>query len=186
MARRQTLIDAFLQLAGPLGPMGSLGERERARERLHKQLAEEDGAILVGLLYHPLDEDTCAPARAEHVQQEVVDALVALAHRAPEEWLERTKGLLEQRGPNEGMIELLGSLGLPGGERVLTRLVQTSALDERELIALACSLGEIGGPESRETLEQMRDLVRDRDSDLAREIDAAVAAIEDSKPRRIP
>jgi hypothetical protein len=171
---RERLIATLADFAGPLGPFQTCEELERRRQVWLDQLDDRETETLLSLLTDPPRPAEYRPASWEEFELDVTDSLIALGQRDPLQFMKLLGPLLENGRARPAIIEVIGALGLHEGIYWLKPLVSNPQLTTDELVRLACSLGEIGGPEARSLLKQMRALPGAANPELQREIEIAL------------
>lgn len=138
---REKALEIVLELAGPIGPMGSIDAREAQRRAV---ASDAPDWLLDGLLSILVDRPAL-PATVDwaEVELEIVDLLGGLSKRR--DLLPRLMPLLDDPSARPAVIEALGSTGDPCAVEGLKRSYERGQLDGDELTRLACALGEIGG-----------------------------------------
>lgn len=175
MFTRNAIIEKLGQLAGPLGPFTSIEEREAEAAQWHEQLTKSDATVLVDLLYEPVAEAQRGVASEEFFTLEIVDALAAIGSEDPPWFCAFVGRVFAQRGPNEGLIEVLGRVDGDDAAELLVELSVHDTLSKAEQLSLICSLGELGGERARARLLALHEqLGPDGDPDLLRELGIAL------------
>jgi len=173
---RQRVIGNLKELAGPLGPLGSIEGREAHKRKL---TAGKPDWLLDGLL----DILSNPPSLSEpwsDVELEIVDLLVGFAGRP--DLLDRLVPLLEVPSARPALIDALGTIGDRRVVADLARTYETGGLNPDELERLACALGEIGGDEAVAQLHRMR-TDADLPASVLDEIDLALDDAADDDPK---
>jgi HEAT repeat protein len=138
---RARTLETLFELAGPLGPMGSIEAREARRREVASGAPDW---LLDGLVSILTDRpDLPAPVSWDDVEFEIVDLLGAFP--AQPDLLARLVPLLDRPSARRTVIEALGPIGDPRAVKDLERMYDRGQLDADELTRLAGSLGEIGG-----------------------------------------
>ena len=138
--RAQTL-EILLELAGPLGPGGSIEAREARRREVTSGAPDWLLDGLVSILTDRPDLPTAVSW--EDVELKIVDLLGALSARP--DLLARLVPLLDRPSARGTVIEALGPIGDPRAVKDIERVYDRGQLDADELTRVAGSLGEIGG-----------------------------------------
>lgn len=138
---RARALEIVLELAGPIGPMGSVDAREAQRRAV---ASEAPDWLLEGLLSILVDRpELPATVNWAEVELEIVDLLSGLSGRR--DLLPRLVPLLDDPCARPAVIEALGSIGDSRAVEDLKRIYDRGELDSDELTRLACALGEISG-----------------------------------------
>lgn len=171
------LIQQLVGFSGPLGPLESLEERIRRRDKWVAAMENDIVDLLLEVLIHPPDVAELRPATREDFEIEITEVLTLLGQRDPYSFLHRVGPLLVNDQARSTLIEVIGALQQHEGIYWLRPLLDVE-LNEEELIRLACALGEIRGLEARMLLERMRSSVSSEMKGVHREIDIALQQLE--------
>lgn len=178
--RQEELVNRLRESAGPLAPSETQQDRESRQETWRAGLSLELVETFMALVRCPPAEEEIFPVAPRDFEFELIESLIAIGKQDPAPFLEQVGPLLVDVSLRATLIEVLGGLGTERSIQWLAPLIQVKALElkEQESIRLACALGELGGPDARKLLEQMRaSTIADR-SELSKEIDIAMRACE--------
>jgi hypothetical protein len=155
MARREVL-STVLDFLGPLGPFESADERTSREESWARAAGPSTVNDLLDLVIHPpqpSELERAAPAEFEYALSRFLSLIGA---RNTADFLGRIGPLIGVPAARPTLIEVIGALGAQEGFAWIAPLVEASELSEEEEIRLAGAIAEIGGPQARTLLEQLR------------------------------
>ncbi|MET0135290.1 MAG: hypothetical protein ABW215_17055 [Kibdelosporangium sp.] len=175
--RRDDVIAALADFAGPLGPLRSPAELESARRRWVETTDLAAFESLLGLLLRPTPD--LARLNPDDVEFELSELLIGLGRRDVDAALHQLAPLAGVLAARPVVIDVLGGLG-PAALALLEPLVRDSSLSADNTVRLACALGEIGGAPARRLLLVLRERAKDPTSAVAQEIATALAAVDRS------
>jgi HEAT repeat protein len=153
---RDALLSTLLELIGPLGPFLSVEERLASEARFLRSLDGSALDDLLGLFTDPGSVGVLSPGDRAGFDRLLGLALANAGRDDPGRVLAAAVASLHDPAARGAAIDLLGTLGHPGGCTPLTTLLSEESLGEDELERVACSLGEIGTPAAVATLRWMR------------------------------
>ncbi|MDF0668204.1 MAG: hypothetical protein P0119_19335 [Nitrospira sp.] len=171
---RGEVIKQLAGFSGPLGPLESLEERIRRRDKWLAVTDSDIAGLLLEVLMHPPDVAELLPATRDDFELEISEVLTLLGQRDPSSFLERVGPLLVNDRARPTLIEVIGALRRQEGIYWLRTLLNSAELTEDEHIRLACALGEIKGLEARMLLERIRLSISSEMKSVRREIDIAL------------
>lgn len=148
---RSELIAVVADYAGPVTPFRTDEDQTRSFEEALAHATEEDLRALLGLLERP------PPAAAQDGWHDALEqALVLVGAQHRDAATTALTALLHRDPPvhRETAIAALGELGGPEQVSALAA-VSEDGLSHAELVALACALGDLGGPHARARLQRM-------------------------------
>jgi hypothetical protein len=175
---RSQLIRKLADFAGPLGPFETLEARAELRNQWLITADETLLDTLLDILVHPPDLKEFRPATGEDIDVELTEIFVLLGRHNPLELLRRVGPLLKNKKARSTIIEVIGAMKQQEGITWIKPLLDEKSLNEDELVRLAGAFGEIGGPEARLLLKQMRSSTSPKLTDVMEEIDIALQAVE--------
>lgn len=175
MSTADSLLAALTRLTGPLGPFTTPAQRRADEKRL---LAGLDAGALDDLL--DLAERPPGHDRPD-LEPLLREAVAAAGRHAPRRAIERVVPMLDDSTLRPFAVDVLGSLGHGDAVAFLDHLVRRTALTDDELERVACSLGEIGGPQAVVVLTRLRTPAAP--ASVTREIDIA---LQQMRHRREP
>ena len=170
---RNELIAIVADYAGPVTPFRTDKDQTRSFEEALAHTTEEDLTALLGLLEHPPPD---AAHDGWHYALERALVLVGTRHRNPA--VAALMALVRCDPPihRETTIAALGELGDPEHVPALAAVVDDD-LTEDELVALACALGDLGGPDARAHLQHLKHAYAHLEA-VTREVDISLARLE--------
>jgi len=171
---RQKAIAILKDFAGPLGPFESLDEQIERREVWASTADNQVIDAFLDILVHPPDQNEICPITQDSLEAELSELLVLIGQHNPSDVLEKIAPYLANEQARPTVIEVIGGLRLEAGISWLKPLIENKNLTEDELIRLACALGEIGGKEALDLLQQLRASSSEIMTDLQKEIDIAI------------
>jgi len=96
-----------------------------------------------------------------------------LAKRHRDAAIDRLLPLLDDEHARSGVIEILGAIADQRAVPELARLVRDRRVTTTDLVPLACTLGEIGGPAACDLLAHLEEAATADQKELLQEIEIA-------------
>jgi hypothetical protein len=149
---REELVEQLLELAGPLGPFGSLESKDKVRERL--PVADKGfWNVLLNVILRP----PSLPAAVSHsdFDLELSDSLARSVTADPDR-IQALRSLLDVPRARGVALDAVASLRRAESVPWLADLLHRSELSETDLVRLVDALGEIGGDDATLLLRQLR------------------------------
>jgi hypothetical protein len=174
MPTRTDVIAKLVRLSGPVGPFRSFEALLREKDEWLAAAEPSLVGTLLDILLDPPSDVELASARREDFDGELGEALAHVGARDPIEFLARVRPHLDAESARPTLIEAIGALGRPEGTEALAPLVDDPRLSGDERVRLAGALGEIGTPEARRLLNELRARYAGAAPELDREIEVAL------------
>jgi hypothetical protein len=171
--QRDEVIETLAALAAPLGPMTSIDEWLAWQARTIDEGGLPLFHALTDLLASPPREDQLRGTPREEWRDMLVEIASILAKRHREAALDRLLPLLDHEQARPGVIEILGAIADQRAVPELARLVRDRRVAARDLVPLACTLGEIGGPDACILLAHLQEAATPDQRELLQEIEIA-------------
>jgi hypothetical protein len=170
----QQVISNLARLAGPVTPFYGMEEMETERSEMIANSSREFEDYLFEILKTPIDSKSLQSASIEDFYLELSDIIVEIGSRDPSRFLERLRLLIDTIYNRTVLIEIIGGLRDHKGVSLLKRLLADATLTSEELVALACSLGMIGGEEAIGILMEMKKKYCSQVENVMQEIEIAL------------
>lgn len=171
--QRDEVIETLAALAAPLGPLTSID----AWLAWQARWIDEGGLplfnALADLLVAPPREEQLRGTSLDEWRDMLVEIASILAKRNRDAAVERLLPLLDQEQARTAVIEILGAIADPRAVPELARLVRDRRVAARDLVPLACTLGEIGGPAACDLLAHLEETATPDQRELLQEIEIA-------------
>lgn len=165
--KRVEYIKILSELAGPLGPFGTIEYRDKKTSDWYDTFDTNSIDILIDLLINPPSDKELGYEIPEYFDVELDDALIAIGKKFFTVFFEKIKVLAESKHLRVTIIYILGEIGHQEGLDVLSSFVENSNdLTFDEIIGLIDSLGRIGGIKAEVKLEQMKIMYSNQNSIL--------------------
>lgn len=168
--KRNEAICTLAELAGPLGPYGTLESRLEATANWHNSLDFDSIDVLIDILLNPpLDKEI--NKMPEYFEGEIIEALTSIGKRDVTNFLKKAEHLINLKQVRPVIIDVIGGLRCEDGIFLLESLLEKADLNDDELVRIVSSLAEIGGLKTLEILEKIKKLYYNRSSEVLQQID---------------
>ncbi|MDF2987232.1 MAG: hypothetical protein K0R50_2742 [Eubacterium sp.] len=180
--KRNQAICTLAELAGSLGPYGTLESRLEATVNWHNSLDLDSIDVLIDILLNPpLDKEI--NKTPEYFEGEIIEALTSIGKRDATNFLKKAEYLINLKQVRPVIIDVIGGLRCEGGIFLLESLLKKVDLNDDELVRIVSSLAEIEGSKTLELLEKMKKLYYNRSSEVLQQINIWLGYFKNRKDR---
>lgn len=179
--KRIEFIRTIAELAGPIGPLGTIEYSDKATADWYNTFNKESIDVMIDLLINPPEEKELGYEIPEYFDVELNNALIAFGKMYTSIFFKKIEHLPELQRLQSDVIYIIGGIRNQEGIPYLVSLLEKDNLSNDGIFELIGAIGQIGGEKSMEILEKMKVMYNNKSPEAVQQIEIWLKYINDKK-----